>query len=379
MNNIYKTILLCCCIFCFSDLLAQKPVDRKASKQTKNLYKNLSKLSETKILFGHQDDLAYGVGWKYQDGRSDIKDVTGEYPSIYGWEIAGLEKDSPINIDSVPFLKMQEYIRQVYDRGGVNTISWHLDNPSNGKTAWDTTRLTVPLILQGGKYNGIYNLWLDKVAVFLKQLKGSDGKAIPIIFRPFHELSGSWFWWGKNQCSPDEYKKLWQYTANYLSEKKNVHNLLYAYNMADFTSRQEYLERYPGDEYVDIMSFDAYQFTDPITDNTFTLKVDKQLSIQDSLSKEHNKIPAFAETGYEAVPYSEWWTKVLAKTIGNHRIAYVLVWRNAGFRPEYGKFHYYAPFKGQASETDFIKFYNLDKMIFQEKISQHQIYRKKMF
>ena len=63
------------------------PIDRLATKETVNLYRNLKKLLDKGILFGHQDDLAYGVGWQYEEGRSDIKDVTGDYPAVYGWEL----------------------------------------------------------------------------------------------------------------------------------------------------------------------------------------------------------------------------------------------------------------------------------------------------
>ena len=44
--------------------------------------------------------------------RSDIKDVVGDYPAVYGWDIAGLEKDSPNNIDGIPFTKMKQYIEE---------------------------------------------------------------------------------------------------------------------------------------------------------------------------------------------------------------------------------------------------------------------------
>ena len=84
--------------------------DKKATSETKTLYKNLYILSQKGFLFGHQDDLAYGVKWKYEDGRSDIKDVVGDYPAVYGWDIAGLEKDDKNNIDGVPFAKMKQYI-----------------------------------------------------------------------------------------------------------------------------------------------------------------------------------------------------------------------------------------------------------------------------
>ena len=87
------------------------PTDSLATKETVSLYKNLKRLLHKGIMFGHQDDLAYGVGWKYEPGRSDIKDVTGDYPAVYGFELGHLETDQPFNLDSVPFDKMKGFIR----------------------------------------------------------------------------------------------------------------------------------------------------------------------------------------------------------------------------------------------------------------------------
>src|SRR5262245_53458956 len=104
-----------------SKLTAQddRPTDKNATRQTIALYKNLRKVQEKGIMFGHQDDLAYGVGWKYEDGRSDIKDVIGDYPAVYGWELGRIETDQPQNLDGVPFNKMKEYIKTDHERGGV--------------------------------------------------------------------------------------------------------------------------------------------------------------------------------------------------------------------------------------------------------------------
>ena len=88
----------------------QFPADKKATKETINLYQNLKKLLDKGFMIGHQDDLAYGVGWKYEDGRSDIKDVTGDYPAVYGWELGRLEFDHDVNLDSVPFEKIKTFI-----------------------------------------------------------------------------------------------------------------------------------------------------------------------------------------------------------------------------------------------------------------------------
>jgi len=126
------------------------PSDRKATKETINLYRNLKRLAGKGIMFGHQDDLAYGVGWKYVPGKSDVREVTSDYPAVYGFELGRLELGHTVNLDSVPFDKMKEYIRAVYDRGGVVTLSWHLNNPLTGKTAWDPAAGTVTSILPGG-------------------------------------------------------------------------------------------------------------------------------------------------------------------------------------------------------------------------------------
>src|SRR3954451_12620345 len=86
-------------MFSHNILFAQEfPSDKNATKETVNLYRNLKKLLNKGIMFGHQDDLAYGVGWKYEQGRSDIKDITDDYPAVYGWELGRIELDNPVNL-----------------------------------------------------------------------------------------------------------------------------------------------------------------------------------------------------------------------------------------------------------------------------------------
>ena len=124
-------------------------VDPHATAETKALFLNLQRLSRDHVLFGHQDDLAYGVEWTHAPERSDVKDVTGSFPAVYGWDASGIERDSPKNIDGVQFSRMREWIRGGYRRGGVITLSWHMNNPASGGNAWDTTA-AVSAILPGG-------------------------------------------------------------------------------------------------------------------------------------------------------------------------------------------------------------------------------------
>jgi len=343
--------------------------DKKATIETVTLYNKLQKLTQKGYLFGHQDDLAYGVKWKYEDGRSDIKDVVGDYPGVYGWDIAGLEKDDINNIDGVPFDKMKQYIKEANERGGISTVSWHFDNPATGKNAWDNTPNSLKTVLPGGENHQKFIAWLDKASSFFLSLKDKRGKNIPILFRPYHELTGGWFWWGKGNCTPEEFKTLWKFTFDYL-QKKGVHNLIYVYNTSSFKSEEEFLANYPGTGYADILSFDSYQNNDDKDGEKFIQEVQNQFKIINKIGLEQNKPIALAEAGYEAIPDPKWWTNVLDKAIGDYKISYVLLWRNHGWQEKEQKMHYYAPYSGQISEKDFIDFYNLDKTLFEKDIKK---------
>ncbi|WP_343618173.1 glycosyl hydrolase [Flavobacterium sp.] len=343
--------------------------DKKATLETVSLYKKLKRITQKGFLFGHQDDLAYGVNWKYENGRSDIKDVVGDYPAVYGWDIAGLEKGDINNIDGVPFGKMKQYIIEANERGGISTISWHFDNPATGKNAWDNTPNAVKTILPGAENHQKYLSWLDKAADFFLSLKDKKGKQIPIVFRPFHELTGSWFWWGKGNCTPEEFKAIWKFTFKYL-QQKDVHNLIYIYNTSSFNSKEDFLANYPGDDFVDMLSFDSYQNNNDKNGQKFIEEVQKQFKILNEIGLEKHKPIALAEAGYEAVPDPKWWTGTLLKAIGDYKISYVLLWRNHGWQEKEQKMHYYAPFKGQISEKDFVDFYHLKQTLFEKDIKK---------
>lgn len=356
----------------------QLPADKYATKETVNLFNNLKKLSKKGFMLGHQDDLAYGVEWRYKENRSDIKEVTGDFPAVYGWDLGGIEKsNNEKNLDGVPFKKMKEFIQQGYERGGVITISWHAASPIGAqKGAWDTTHGTVASVLPTGINNKLYKEWLDKIANFFSSLKGKNGEAIPVLFRPFHELTGNWFWWGSSACSEEEYKKLWRYTVSYLQEERKIHSLLWVYSTSDnFKTKEEFLNRYPGDDVVDMFGFDAYQYDDPQKNDWFQKNVNALLAIIGDIAKEKNKLSALSETGYEAIPFANWWTETLLKAIGDNKISYVLLWRNHGLASWNNKMHYYAPYNGQVSEADFIKFYNLDRTFFEKDVNAKKMYK----
>jgi len=349
--------------------------DKKSTKSTIQLYQNLHKTEKKGILFGHQDDLAYGVNWKYEEGRSDVKDVVGDYPAVYGWDLGGLEYKSDKNIDGIPFDKMRQYIIDGHKRGGVITISWHCNNPLTGGNAWDTTPKSLASVLPDGENHEKYKQWLDEGAKYMLTLRDEKGELIPLLYRPYHELTGTWFWWCKNNGTPEEFKKLWKFTVDYF-QKKGLHNLIYIYNTSSFKTEEEFLENYPGADYADVLSFDNYQNNDDKGGEKFITDTQNQLKIVSKIAKEQHKLTALAEVGFEAVPDPKWWTNTLLKAMANYNISYVLVWRNHGWQEKEQKMHYYAPFKGQISEKDFIDFYNLDNILFEKDAAKLNLYKK---
>lgn len=356
------TLLLAC-------LLAggTQPADRQASEPTRHLLAALHRLPAKGYLFGHQDDLAYGVNWRYASGRSDVLDVTGDYPGLFGWDLSGCESGHLTDIDGVPFDSIRSYVRFVYAHGGVNTFSWHCPNPLGG-TAWAATPGTVASILPGGSRHALYVSWLSRLGAFIR---GFDD--IPILLRPFHELTGGWFWWGAPHCSTAEFTTLWEFTRHYLNDTLGLHNILWVYNPGDnFSSLADFMARYPGDSAVDVVSFDAYQY-----DSSFGSSLSHRLSVLDSAARLTGKVEALAETGYVRVPDPEWWTGVVAPALAHHPIAYMLVWRNQGWNAwsKPPAMEYYAPYKGQASAKDFVRFYRMGNTLFLRDAAREKLYQ----
>lgn len=364
MNRL--NIKRCVSLFLLGILLSlsisgQSLIDEKATKKTQALYANLKKLSQQGLLVGHQDDDAYGIKWKAVPGRSDIKDVSGSYPAIHGWDVGKLGLWN-FNLDTVDFKKMRDWIKDTYKRGGINTISWHLDNPVNQKSAWDTVQ-AVKHILPGGWAHVSYLMELDALADFLSRCKVGFTK-VPIIFRPFHEHNGGWFWWGKDNCTEQEYIQLWTYTVNYLKNEKKLHHLIYVFSPDRSrinldSAKASYFYAYPGDDYVDILGLDNYMDVGiPWNKKTSEeQKVDliKILRAVSELANEKNKIAALTETGQEGLTNKEWFTQVILNPLKENsdiKLAYFMMWRNANVK------HHYAPYIGHPAAHDFINFFN---------------------
>lgn len=348
------------------------------TQRTENLLINLKAIGDsTTYMFGHHDDTVYGIGWEadYANDstiheRSDVKSVCDDYPALLSFDLGHIELGNERNLDGVPFKRIRQEILAHYDKGGMVTLSWHLDNPLSGGTSWvadslkDIETQTVSSILDGGAKHELFISWLDRVADFLNSLETSYGVKVPILFRPWHEHTGSWFWWGQEHCTTEQYKTLWKLTAGRLKEK-GVVNILYAYSPGTEGDGDEakYMERYPGDDIIDLLGLDCYCFA-PEADTTqisqYAAKLDKNLAMVCRIAKQHQKAAALTETGFECIKTDNWWTATLAPVLKRHPISYVLVWRNAHNRQN----HYFAPYPGQRSSSDFIRFYNAPETLF---------------
>lgn len=362
-NCIWIALAAATAAACAGPVGPQSPVDKQATAQTKALYVRLSELEG--VMFGHQDATLYGYTWRYEPGRSDVREVCGDYPAVYGWELGDMELGRDRSLDGVPFDRIREHLVAAYLRGGVNTVSWHCNNPVTGGNAWDARDVrAVASLLPGAENHGFLLESLDRLAAFFQSLRTPDGTAVPVIFRPWHEHTGDWFWWGAAQSSREDYIALWRFTVDYLRYDRGVHNLLYAFSPDIVSSEEDYLDRYPGDDYVDILGADCYYGKD----STYVQSACRTLDVVERLAAAKRKVGAFTETGYEGVPGPVWWTGTLLPIIRDRHIAYVMVWRNA-YREELDN-HFFAPYSGTVSAEDFNAFYASPVTLFENDLPE---------
>lgn len=376
-----------------------KLADENADQSAKALAAYLNGLSESgQVLFGHQNDVSKSVNPSADLG--DVYDITGSVSGVFGIDtlaLAGTEAGGTDTQDALE--KSIAYSKKAAKNGALITLSTHMPNFTNDKIkknaegsydfhdcdfaeAKDLSGDSVKKILTGGEYNDVFNAYLDIIADYANQL-GQDN--IPVIFRPLHENTGSWFWWGSSN-SVESYKSLYRYTRDYL-EAKGVHNMLYVYSPnGPLTSEEEYLTRYPGDEYVDILAFDYYDDYNSYPaepDDSYFTHLSETCKVVSSIAGKRNKIASISECGVRVMKANgsnnegllvkgnpvvsdksktNWYQKVSDIAKENH-MPYYLVWAN------FGDTNFYVPYKynseyGQEMINDFIRYYNDDSSIF---------------
>jgi mannan endo-1,4-beta-mannosidase len=200
-------------------------VDPNATTETRALYANLWMIRQKGVMFGHHDYPSYGVGWSGDANRSDVSDITGDYPAVYSLDMRD------ITSEKIGFIKA------AHKRGGISMLVWHQYNPLTYApgaaypvgTAWDKTRVVDQILKEGSEMNIKYKKILDGVADAFFSMKDDNGKLIPVIFRPLHEHTQSWNWWGTAATSEEEFISFWRFIIHYLRDEKGVHNVIMQY------------------------------------------------------------------------------------------------------------------------------------------------------
>lgn len=168
-----------------------------------------------------------------------LKNVTGKLPAIRGLDFMNDD------FDGVAERAIE------WDRlGGLVTICWHTGVDISGYEESKKDRPNIDKLLTPGtdEYNTLMNSW-DKAAKTLQYLRD---KNVPVLWRPFHEFDGKWFWWGKG--GGENFIKLWRMMYDKFTNEYNLDNLIWVLGYSE-KMRDGW---YPGDDYVDIVGSDNY-------------------------------------------------------------------------------------------------------------------------
>lgn len=211
--------------------------NKNASAAAKSLYSYICEMYGNKIISGQQESTWMG-SVDYE--MNYIKDATGELPAMRGLDYMG-DDFAGVNKRAIDW----------YNKGGIVTICWHCgsdfsdsyDDSKADDLDWDKA------LTEGtAEYEALIKA-MDKGAQALTELKEAG---VPVIWRPFHEFDGGWFWWGKGGA--ENFKKLWQIMYDRYTNHWDLDNLIWALG---FTASVP-ASWYPGDEYVDIAGADTY-------------------------------------------------------------------------------------------------------------------------
>lgn len=228
-------------------------VNKNSTANTKKLYSFLKESYGKYVITGQQCD-----GGINGNEFKAIKNLTGDYPALLGLDMMDYTPSrTALGTSSSAVDKAIEF----HKKGGIVTFCWHwnapteyLNSTANSSDGWwggfytKNSKFDIAKVMNGQDANGKKLLDRDIKAI-AEQLKKLEKAGVPVIWRPLHEASGGWFWWGAK--GSDAYKKLWKYLYKELTNTYGCNNLIWVYNgqSADW---------YPGDEYVDIVGEDIY-------------------------------------------------------------------------------------------------------------------------
>lgn len=190
-----------------------------------------------------------------------VQKLVGYYPAVFGQDFGFSAAGT---WDGINFRQqiVDEAIRR-HQEGFINTLMWHALLPTDEEPV--TFEESVQGNLTDAQWHGLitpgtelHERWksqVDVIAWFLKQLREAH---VPVLWRPYHEMNGAWFWWGK-KTGENGYKKLYQMLFDRLTNFHQLNNLIWVFNANEAGGHVDpYATYYPGDDCVDILATDVY-------------------------------------------------------------------------------------------------------------------------
>ena len=236
-----------------------EPVNPNATAEVRELLKYMYSIKGEKILSGQHN---YSSGPRAS--TDSVIAITGKTPAMWGGDLVGYfypEKPRTCRQDII-----DEAIKQ-HNNGSIITIMYHqvkpFDHDSLGFHKSVKGRVSdlewQKIITPGTEYNNMLIEKLDTVAEYLKQLQE---KKIPVLWRPYHEMNGMWFWYGDRE-GLDGYVNLWKIVYDRYVNHHKLDNLIWVWNPNAPRNKEndeayDYKQYYPGNEYVDILATDIY-------------------------------------------------------------------------------------------------------------------------
>jgi len=184
-----------------------------------------------------------------------VKDVTGQYPGLWGGDLM-FRPDDVANRQRVI-----DQAKNEWKNGSLVALTWHVCTPTGGsscefdggvKTSISDEQFS-DILTDGTELNAAWKRRLDEAVPYLQQLKDAG---VPALFRPLHEMNEQWNWWG-HRPGADGSAELYRLTRDYLEGTKGLDNLIWVWNVQD-SPAGDWSSYYPGDDYVDVASLDAW-------------------------------------------------------------------------------------------------------------------------
>jgi mannan endo-1,4-beta-mannosidase len=175
-----------------------------------------------------------------------IHGASGKWPAFIGVDYMNFQTQG---IDSEAADRVAiEYWKQ----GGLVEVNVHLTNPANPKGGGLRDKgVDLSALLRAGSDPNI--AWIHELDLIAAGLKGLEDAGVVVLWRPFHEMNGGWFWWGAKP--PADFVALWRHMFGYFTDVKHLHNLIWIYSPNMGANAGDY---YPGDGFADMVGLDAY-------------------------------------------------------------------------------------------------------------------------